>query len=374
MKIGITGALGFLGSNLSQVLSESQKYELILFSRDNTTADLSNLVDEADWIFHFAGINRPQNDKEFEIGNTGLTEKLVALLQEKQKQTPVVLSSSIQAERDNAYGKSKLGAEQALLAHTQKTGAPIYIYRLPNLFGKWSRPNYNSVVSTFCYKILNDEAISINDPKAELTLAYIDDVINELLDMLDGQAHNDEQEHYYKVPVSYKITLGQLANQIQAFKDSRNNLITEAVGVGLTRALYSTYLSYMRPKQFSYTVPEYVDPRGKFSELLKTRDSGQFSFFTAKPGITRGGHYHHSKNEKFVVLSGEARFGFRHTQTNEYYEKFVTGDKIEVVETIPGWTHDITNTGDTELVVWLWANEIFDRDKPDTFNLPVKLT
>jgi len=372
MKIGITGAYGFLGRNLTQQLSENLDNELILFGRDNSETDLEALVEQADWIFHLAGINRPKNEEEFALGNKGLTEKLVKLLIDKNKKTPVVLSSSTQAERNNLYGESKLGAEQALLQLNSELGTQVYIYRLPNLFGKWSRPNYNSVVSTFCHNTLNDIPITINDSNAELTLAYIDDVVEAFIGLFSGDVHK-EKDHYYSVPVTYKITLGDLADQIKAFKESRQNLVTERVGTGLMRALYSTYLSYMRPEQFSYEVPEYVDPRGKFSELVKTLDSGQFSFFTAKPGITRGGHYHHSKNEKFVVLSGAARFGFRHIQTNEYYEKFVTGDKIEIVETIPGWTHDITNTGDTELVVWLWANEIFDREKPDTFNLPVKL-
>ena len=370
MKIGITGAEGFIGRNLVQRLSEMKNVEVLACTRKNTDIELENLVSKSDWIFHLAGINRPETEEEFVTGNIGLTQKLIKLLTEKNKKTTIVLSSSIQAELDNPYGQSKLGAENALIEYAENTGANTYIYRLPNVFGKWSRPNYNSVVSTFCNNILNDLPITINNPEANINLVYIDDVIDSFIALLQSEAA--DEDNYCKIETEYNITVGNLAKQLKSFKESRENLIVEHVGAGLTRALYSTYISYMRPEQFSYVVPEYADERGKFAEIIKTKESGQFSFFTAKPGITRGGHYHHSKNEKFIVLSGEALFGFRHVQTNEYFEKKTSGDITEVVETIPGWSHDIKNIGDTELVVMLWANEIFDRELPDTIAAKVK--
>ena len=369
MKIGITGAGGFIGRNLVQRLSELEDIEILQYTRTDNEVKLKELVLTSDWIFHLAGINRPKTEDEFTTGNIDLTKKLTHLLIEQGKSTPVVLSSSIQAVQDNPYGQSKLGAEEALIDYSKKSGGNIHIYRLPNVFGKWSRPNYNSAVSTFCNNILNELPISINNPDANINLVYIDDVIDSFIALIQGEV---DKEHYRKVSPVYDITVGKLAEQLQAFKNSRENLIVEHVGAGLTRALYSTYISYMRPEQFSYVVPEYADERGKFAEIIKTKESGQFSFFTAKPGITRGGHYHHSKNEKFIVLSGQALFGFRHVQTNEYYEKKTSGEITEIVETIPGWSHDIKNIGETELVVMLWANEIFDRDAPDTIAAKVK--
>lgn len=371
MKIGITGAEGFIGRNLVQRLSELDEFEIIKFTRTDGLSKLEQIVNESDWIFHLAGINRPKSEVEFTTGNIELTQQIANLLIQSKKKTPVVLSSSIQAELDNPYGKSKYGAEKALLDYKDQTGSDIYIYRLPNVFGKWSRPNYNSVVSTFCNNILNDLPISINNPDANINLVYIDDVINAFIGLVKGTSKSNSTSYYDIEPV-YNITVGKLAEQLQAFKNSRENLVVEHVGTGLTRALYSTYISYMKPEQFSYIVPEYADERGKFAEILKTKQSGQFSFFTAKPGVIRGGHYHHSKNEKFIVLSGKALFGFRHVQTNEYFEKETSGEITEVVETIPGWSHDIKNIGDTELVVMLWANEIFDRDAPDTITAKVR--
>ena len=371
MKIGITGAGGFIGRNLVQRLSELEDIEIIPFTRTDSKSKLEVLVQVSDWIFHLAGINRPETEDEFTTGNIGLTQQLANFLIKHDKKTPIVLSSSIQAELDNPYGQSKLGAEEALIEYSNKTGGTAHIYRLPNVFGKWSRPNYNSVVSTFCNNILNDLPISINNPEANINLVYIDDVIDAFIELMQAKT-GKAGEQYSTVTPTYKITVGQLAGQLQAFKNSRDNLTVEHVGTGLTRALYSTYISYMRPEQFSYVVPEYADERGKFAEIIKTKESGQFSFFTARPGITRGGHYHHSKNEKFIVLSGEALFSFRHVQTNEYYEKKTTGEVTEVVETIPGWSHDIKNIGETELVVMLWANEIFDREAPDTITAKVK--
>ncbi len=278
-----------------------------------------------------------------------------------------MVSSSIQAEHDNPYGTSKAQAEQALVEYSSETAADYYIYRFPNVFGKWCRPNYNSFVATFCHNIVNDIEITIDNPEAPVTLVYIDDVCAELVSLLSSK----KETGLNFVKPEYPTTVGDVAKQLRAFKASRENLVTENVGTGLTRTLYSTYLSYFSPSQFSYTVPSYGDERGVFCEMLKTKESGQFSFFTAHPGITRGGHYHHSKNEKFLVIKGKALFKFEQIITGERYELVVDAIRPEIVETVPGWSHDVTNVGCDELVVMLWANEIFDREAPDTIAKPL---
>ncbi|WP_369434053.1 NAD-dependent epimerase/dehydratase family protein [Psychromonas sp. MME1] len=283
------------------------------------------------------------------------------------KRTPIMVSSSIQAEHDNPYGTSKAQAEQALVEYSSETAADYYIYRFPNVFGKWCRPNYNSFVATFCHNIVNDIEITIDNPEAPVTLVYIDDVCAELVSLLSSK----KETGLNFVKPEYPTTVGDVAKQLRAFKASRENLVTENVGTGLTRTLYSTYLSYFSPSQFSYTVPSYGDERGVFCEMLKTKESGQFSFFTAHPGITRGGHYHHSKNEKFLVIKGKALFKFEQIITGERYELVVDAIRPEIVETVPGWSHDVTNVGCDELVVMLWANEIFDREAPDTIAKPL---
>ena len=298
-----------------------------------------------------------------------LTQALCDAVKQSGRQIPVIFSSSIQADRENDYGTSKRAAEEALLALNEATGNPVYIYRLANVFGKWARPNYNSAVATFCHNIARDMPVQINDPDAVINLVYVDDVVSNFLSLLEGKG--SDHSPFVEVEPVYQITVGGLVNQLDRFKATRDNLITEPVGTGPTRALYSTYVSYLPPERFTYTVPQHGDERGVFAEMLKTRDSGQFSFFTAHPGITRGGHYHHSKTEKFLVIKGNACFRFRHMLTGEFYELFTAGDKPEIVETVPGWTHDITNVGDDELVCMLWANEIFDRENPDTFACPV---
>lgn len=364
MRVLITGANGFVGKNLQLHLAERSDVEVLCFTREHTQADLQQLVAEADLVFHLAGVNRPQDPAEFQQGNAYLTQSLCEALQASGKAIPVVYISSIQAEADNPYGASKRGAEDALLAFAKSTGAPVFIYRLPNVFGKWARPNYNSAVATFCHNISQGLPIQVNDPSAQVNLVYIDDVVESFLAVLDGTL---TQSGFVEIEQQYQVTVGELAEQIQAFKDSRDSLITENVGTGLVRALYSTYVSYLKPEQFSYQVPQHGDERGVFVEMLKTKDAGQFSFFTAHPGITRGGHYHHSKTEKFLVIKGKACFRFRHMMTGEFYELYTSGEQSEIVETVTGWTHDITNVGDDEMVVMLWANEIFDREKPDTY-------
>ncbi|HCI53972.1 MAG TPA: capsular biosynthesis protein [Gallionella sp.] len=362
MRVLVTGANGFIGKNLLVHLRE-QGVEFVAFTRDMKPDDLTAAINSVDFVFHLAGINRPKDVSEFAEGNTGLTEQLCDVIGKSGRKIPVLYTSSIQAEVDNPYGVSKLNAEQALIALEKDTGSPIYLYRLPNVFGKWSRPNYNSAVATFCHNIANDLPVQINDPAAQVRLVYVDDVIQDFLRLLETQPAGILRPEVLPV---YTITVGELAVQIRLFKASRESMVTEAVGDGLTRALYSTYLSFLRPEQFSYELISHADQRGRFVEMLKTRDSGQFSFFTAHPGITRGGHYHHTKNEKFLVVQGRARFGFRHVVTGDVYELFTDGEKPEVVETVPGWSHDITNIGDNEMIVMLWANEIFDRQYPDT--------
>lgn len=368
MRVLITGANGFVGKNLQLHLAERADVEVLCFTREHTRADLSRLVNDADVVYHLAGVNRPEDPAEFQQGNADLTKALCDALLQANKTIPVIYSSSIQATVDNPYGASKRAAEDALLEFSKKSGASVFIYRLANVFGKWARPNYNSAVATFCHNISQGLPIQINDPNAQVNLVYIDDVVESFLQVMDGQL---TQSGFVEVEPQYQITVGALAEQIQAFKDSRDNLVTENVGSGLVRALYSTYVSYLQPEQFSYQVPKYGDERGVFVEMLKTKDAGQFSFFTAHPGITRGGHYHHSKTEKFLVIKGKACFRFRHMMTGEFYELYTSGDQPEIVETVTGWTHDITNVGDDEMLVMLWANEIFDREKPDTYAKPV---
>lgn len=368
MKVLITGANGFLGQNLIAHLNERQYVEVLSFTRDDSVTELAELVTGVDFVFHLAGVNRPQDPHEFQTGNTDLTKELCKAVEASGRQIPILYTSSSQADKDNPYGNSKHAAEEALQAFATIQDSKVFLFRLPNVFGKWSRPNYNSVVATFCHNISRNMPIQINNPEASISLVYIDDVIAHFLALMDGQESGDL---FVTVEPQYNITIGDLANQIYAFRDSRNTLITEAVGTGFIRALYATYLSYLPPQYFTYEVPKYGDSRGVFVEMLKTHDSGQFSFFTAHPGISRGGHYHHSKTEKFLVIKGKACFRFCHIVTGEFHELNTSGEKHEIVETVPGWTHDITNVGDEEMIVMLWANEIYDREQPDTYAMPV---
>lgn len=375
MRVLVTGADGFVGKNLQLHLAERCDVEVVRFTRADDIETLSSLVVGVDFVFHLAGVNRPQAPGEFITGNVELTEALCAAVrgaaQTAKKKIPVVYTSSIQAERDNDYGLSKRGAENALLELSRQHGIPVHVFRLPNVFGKWCKPNYNSAVATFCHNIARGLPIQVNDPAAPVTLVYIDDVIERFVQLMDGADAALDACGFATVSPQYTTTVGELAEKIAAFKGSRETLITDRVGTGLLRALYSTYLSYLPLELFTYPVPKHGDPRGVFVEMLKTPDAGQFSYFTAHPGITRGGHYHHTKTEKFLVIKGEARFKFRHMQTGETHELTTTGNKPEIVETVPGWTHDITNIGSDEMVVMLWANEVFDRSRPDTFACPL---
>jgi UDP-2-acetamido-2,6-beta-L-arabino-hexul-4-ose reductase len=363
MRILVTGSRGFIGKNLVIRLRELKGYEVIEFTRGDSVDSLSHLIQKADAIVHLAGENRPKNEANFALVNANLTEAVCASVKTSGKAIPLILASSTQAEQDNPYGRSKRAAEQAVEQLVKKTGNPAMLYRLPGVFGKWCRPNYNSVVATFCHNIANDLPIQINDPATRIRLVYVDDVVSgfigALSDMFSGI-------HWGKIEPEYSVSLGELADQIKAFKNCRTSLVSERVGSGLPRALYATYVSYLPKEKFVYDLPSHGDERGIFVEVLKMLDGGQFSYFTAYPGITRGGHYHHTKTEKFLVVKGNARFRFRHLLTNETYEVFTSGEQPQVVDTIPGWAHDITNVGNSEMVVMLWANEIFDREHPDT--------
>ncbi len=363
MRVLVTGAQGFIGKNLIVHLNEHESISTLSFSRKDPIDSLSALVDQADAIVHLAGENRPADVEAFDIVNAGLTKTVCDAIKATGRQIPLILASSIQADLDNPYGNSKRSAEVAAEQLVEETGNPVCIYRMPNVFGKWCKPNYNSVVATFCHNIANDLPIQINDESTKLRLVYVDDVVSDFLRVIQN---NTRGLSWQTIKPEYITTLGELAHQIEAFKNCRINLISERVGNRLVRALYSTYVSYLSPSQFSYELPLHSDERGVFVEMLKTKDSGQFSYFTAHPGVTRGGHYHHSKTEKFLVVKGTARFGFRHIMTNEAYEVFTSDEEPKVVETVPGWTHDITNVGDNDMIVMLWANEIFDRKRPDT--------
>ena len=373
MSIVITGADGFIGKNLQLRLVELGHADIVGITRATPLQAVQQALAAASFVFHLAGVNRPQDPAEFAAGNAGLTQTICDALVAAKNHAPLLLASSTQALQDNPYGRSKLAAETAVLGYGAATGAPVHVLRLPNVFGKWCRPNYNSAVATFCHNIARGLPIQVNDSTAAVTLVYVDDVIERFLQLMDGAVDlgGDEPAGFASVATQYTTTVGELAQQIQAFKDSRTSLITERVGTGPVRALYATYVSYLPVEAFTYTVPQYVDARGTFAEMLKTPDCGQFSFFTAHPGITRGGHYHHSKTEKFLVIKGRARFKFRHMQTGQAHELVTTGDQPEIVETVPGWTHDITNIGTEEMIVMLWANEVFDRARPDTFACPL---
>lgn len=368
MRIVVTGANGFIARNLLWRLRESGHGDVAEITRATTSEQVQAELRAAAFVFHLAGVNRPQDPDEFNSSNAELTLALCAALERAGNRAPVVFASSTQATLDNPYGRTKRAAENALLDHMRRTGASVHLYRLTNVFGKWSRPNYNSVVATFCHQIARGQSPTVHDPAATLRLLYVDDVVETFLEHVrDLQRPGGFAE---AGPI-YETTVGGLAAKLCGFVDARSSLMTDRVGNGLTRALYSTYLSFVPPERFVYAVPVHADPRGAFVEMLKTPDCGQFSYFTAHPGVTRGGHYHHSKTEKFMVIQGTAHFGFRHIETGARHELVTRGGEARVVETIPGWTHDITNVGDDMLIVMLWANEVFDRARPDTVAMRV---
>lgn len=368
MKVLITGANGFIGKNLVAKLNELKKYELILIDKDNTKEELKNALLEVDFIFHLAGINRPKDESEFFEGNSGLTGEIVNILKENNKNTPIAITSSIQADLDNAYGKSKKLAEEELLMYSTETNSRVFIYRLPNVFGKWCRPNYNSAVATFCHNIARGEEVWVKDPSIELTLVYIDDVVRCLISSMEDE---NALKGYVKIHIEHKATLGKIVELLNSFVESRKDLMVPNMEDEFTKKLYSTYLSYLPEDKFSYQLKMNVDNRGSFTEFLKTSDRGQVSINISKPGITKGNHYHHTKNEKFLVVSGEGLIQFRKIDSEEVIEYKVNGEKLEVIDIPVGYTHNIINTGTSDMVTVMWVNEIFNPEKPDTYFLEV---
>ena len=366
----ITGAGGFIGKNLVATLKTAGYTDLMLFERDDPPETLAEYAARAGFVYHLAGINRPKDPSEFYAGNAGLTETLLSLLDKAGNKAPVLVTSSTQAALDNDYGKSKAQAEQAIFAHGQATGAPVYVFRLPGVFGKWCRPNYNSVVATFCHNSANGLPLSVRDPEYRLPLVYIDDVVASFVAALDGNCTREGD--YCVVPVVHETTLGHLAQTIEGFAKNRETLdVPDQTPGSLEQKLYSTWLSYLPADRFSYPLNMHCDNRGSFTEFLHTPAHGQVSIHLSKPGIVKGNHWHHSKNEKFLVVKGTGVIRFRALDSTEVIEYHVSGDKLEVVDIPTGYTHNIENVGQDDMVTVMWANEVFDPDHPDTFFLPV---
>ena len=370
MKILVTGAKGFIGKNVIAELRTRGYQDIFEYDVDTKEELLDNFSRECEFIFHLAGVNRPQNQEEYMQGNFGFTSILLDKLKEHNNTCPVMLSSSIQAALENPYGISKKAGEDLLFRYAKETGAKVFVYRFPNVFGKWCRPNYNSAVATFCHNIANGLSIQVNDRNTTMNLVYIDDVAYELINAISNKASIDDNGYCY-VPVTYKMTLGEIGDLIHSFKESRNDLQIPDMGDGFTKKLYSTYLSYLPKNSFSYPLKMNIDNRGSFTEIIRTKERGQFSVNITKPGITKGNHWHHTKNEKFLVVSGKGVVRFRKIDSDDIIKYQVDGEKMEAVDIPPGYTHNITNTGETDLVTLMWVNEPYDPDKPDTYFLEV---
>ena len=378
MNILVTGAKGFVGRNLISQLRNiqygkannyaisGQEIKVFEYDIDSDPAELDVYCKNADFVFNLAGINRPKDPTEFMKGNFGFASQLLDTLKKYENRCPVMISSSIQAELDNPYGESKRAGENLLFNYAKETGAKVLVYRFPNLFGKWCRPNYNSVVATFCHNIAHDLPIQMNDPNVLMRLAYIDDVVDELIAALSGREHRDGVFCY--VPTIHTVTLGEIVALTESFKGMPVNLAVPKLDDPFTKKLYSTYLSYLPKEKFSYPLKMNVDNRGSFTEIIRTADRGQFSVNISKPGVTKGEHWHHTKNEKFVVVKGHGLIQLRKIGTDEVISFEVSGDRIEVVEMIPGYTHNIINLSEAEdLVTFMWCNECFDQNRPDTY-------
>ena len=378
MKILVTGAKGFVGRNLIAQLhniqdGKARNYRLsgkditiYEYDIDSDPAELDVYCKQADFAFNLAGVNRPKNNEEFMTGNFGFASTLLNTLKKYRNTCPVMISSSIQAELDNPYGESKRAGENLMKEYSKETGAKVLIYRFPNIFGKWCRPNYNSAIATFCNNIANDLPITVNDPKVVMNLIYIDDVVDELIAAITGDEHKDGE--FCVVPTVHTITLGEIVDLLYSFKEMPGNLQLPDVGNPIVKKLYSTYLSYLPKEKFSYPATMICDDRGSFTEIIRTPDRGQFSVNISKPGITKGEHWHNTKNEKFIVVHGSGLIRLRKLDSNEIIEYKVSGKNIRVIEMIPGYTHSIVNTSDSDdLVTLIWANEPFDPNRPDTY-------
>lgn len=377
MNILVTGARGFVGKNLVASLNNikdgkdktfpiTSELNIFEYNVDTDPALLDEYCGAADFVFNLAGVNRPKDQGEFMSGNFGFASTLLDTLKKHGNKCPVMLSSSTQAGLDNPYGKSKKAGEDLLFQYTKDTGAQVLVYRFPNILGKWCRPNYNSAVATFCYNIARDLPITVNDRGVVMNLVYIDDVVAELINALAGNA-NKEGDNYCYVPVVHTITLGEIVDLIYSFKTSRDNRSIPNMSDEFTKKLYATYLSYLPTDKFNYPLKMNIDERGSFTEIIRTPERGQFSVNISKPGITKGNHWHHTKNEKFLVVSGRGVIRFRRIGSDEVLEYYVSGDNLEVIDIPTGYTHNIENLGDTDMVTFMWANECFDPEKPDTY-------
>lgn len=364
MKLFVTGAKGFVGRNLIAELKTRNYKDIFEYDIDTEPSLLEMYAKECDFIFHLAGVNRPKDNTEFMKGNFGFTSALLDSLEKNNNKAPILMTSSIQAALDNPYGQSKKAGEDAMFEYGRQCGVKVLVYRLPNVFGKWCRPNYNSAVATFCHNITHDLPIVVNDPSVVLNLVYIDDVVSELINAMEG--HESRDGEFCIVPVTHKIELGKIASLLYSFKESRKDLSIPDFSDELTKKLYSTYLSYLPEDGFSYPLTMHSDNRGSFTEIIRTASQGQFSVNISKPGITKGNHWHHTKNEKFLVVSGEGVIRFRKIGSDEVIAYKVSDKKLEAVDIPPGYTHNIENTGKTDMVTFMWANECFNPDKPDT--------
>ena len=364
MKILVTGANGFIGKNLCSQL-ENLNHQVYKFTKQSDFDELCFFTKKCEFVFHLAGSNRPKDNVEFKEVNVDLTKKLFDLLEKNKNLSPVVISSSIQVEKDNLYGVSKKLAEDIALGSNNKA----FIFRLPNVFGKWSKPNYNTVIATFCYNISRNISIQVNDKNVRLNLVYIDDLVKDFIELVKN--HSMEDSGYKNVSKTYDVSLGGIIELIKSFKSTRETLKIPNMYDEFTKKLYSTYLSFLPKDQFSYSLNMNVDDRGSFTEFLRLDEKGQVSVNISKPGITKGQHWHHTKNEKFLVVAGKGIIRFRNIFSNEIIEYFVSGDKLEVVDIPVGYTHNIENLSDSDMVTIMWANEYLDKDNPDTYFLKV---
>ena len=371
MKILVTGAKGFVGKNLIVELRNQGFEDLMEFDVDTDPNQLDKYARECDFVFHLAGVNRPDNPADFMTGNFGFTSQLLDALKKHHSKAPVLITSSIQAAQNNPYGESKKAGEDLLFDYSKETGSKVYVYRLPNVFGKWCRPNYNSAVATFCNNIAHDLPIQVNDPNVVLNLVYVDDVINSFIAKLKVESPLDLSNRFEEVSPIYTKPLGEIVSLLNQFKYSRSTLQLPDMGDSFVKKLYSTYLSYLPESNFSYPLMMNEDQRGSFTEFLKTSERGQVSVNISKPHITKGNHWHHTKNEKFLVVSGKGVIRFRKIDSEDIIEYLVSGEKLEVVDIPVGYTHNIENLGDTDMITIMWVNEVFDKEKPDTYFLKV---
>jgi UDP-2-acetamido-2,6-beta-L-arabino-hexul-4-ose reductase len=369
MKILVTGAKGFIGKNLIAELKNQKYTDIYEYDVDSTLEDLNHYSKDCEFVFHLAGVNRPKDQKEFLEGNFGFTSVLLDNLKRYDNKAPIMLASSIQALLDNPYGISKKAGEDLLFSYSKEMHSNVLVYRFPNVFGKWCRPNYNSAVATFSYNIANDLPITINDRNVIMNLIYIDDLVKELINALKGR-ENRKDDFCYVEPV-HTVKLGEIVDMLYSFKESRNNRTIPSTIDPFTKKLYANYLSYLPINHFSYDLKMNIDHRGSFTEFLKTPDRGQVSINISKPGIVKGNHWHHTKNEKFLVVSGIGVIRFRKIDEQNIIEYHVSGDKLQVVDIPPGYTHNIENLGDIDMVTVMWANETFDPERPDTILMEV---